>query len=287
MRNEAGGGFNRLLRWFAKKMTKRRLLHILFGLAPCVACAAPAFAGPPFRTDDPQPVDFRHWEAYIFSTLDKTTDGRTTQFPALEFNWGAIPNVQLHLIVPVGSFRPPGGPTWFGTGDVELGIKYRFVQEKAGRPQIGIFPQVELPTGNPNQGLGNGRVWARWPLWAQKSWGPWTTYGGGGYVVNRAPGMRSHALAGWLLQRDLAKRLTLGGELYSEGAGSLGTRSSTVLDFGGYYNFSSHFSLLFSAGRDVIGGPHTVAYLGLYWTWGGGAGARPRNFTPHPLRIGS
>lgn len=287
MRNEARDGFDRLLHRPTMKRRKRGLLLFLLVLALCAACAAPAFAGPPFRTDDPQPVDFRHWEGYFFSTLDKTADGRATQFPALELNWGAAPNVQLHLIVPVAWSRPPGGPTGFGAGDVEFGVKYRFIREEGGRPQIGIFPQLELPTGNASRGLGNGQLWVRLPLWAQKSWGPWTTYGGGGCAVNRAPGMRSHAFAGWLLQRDLGKRLTLGGEIYSEGRSSITTRSSTIIDFGGYYNFRSHVSLLFSAGRDLIGGPHAVAYLGLYWTWGGGAEKSPNRFPPHPLRIGS
>ncbi|MBU6296994.1 MAG: hypothetical protein KGJ79_03460 [Alphaproteobacteria bacterium] len=27
----------------------------------------PAFAGPPFITDDPEPVDLHHWEVYAFS----------------------------------------------------------------------------------------------------------------------------------------------------------------------------------------------------------------------------
>lgn len=29
--------------------------------------AASAFAGPPFRTDDPEPVDYQHWEINLFS----------------------------------------------------------------------------------------------------------------------------------------------------------------------------------------------------------------------------
>jgi len=29
---------------------------------------AAAIAGPPYRTDDPEPVDFQHWEFYTFST---------------------------------------------------------------------------------------------------------------------------------------------------------------------------------------------------------------------------
>ena len=287
MRKGARNGFDRLNRQPNRKMRQGCPLLLLVVLALWGTSGAPAFAGPPFRTDDPQPVDFRHWEAYFFSTLDRTTDGRAIQFPALEFNWGVVPNVQLHWIVPVASSRPPGGPTWFGAGDMELGVKYRFIQEAGKTPQIGTFPLLELPTGNVSRGLGNGQVYAQLPLWVQKSWGPWTSYGGGGWVVNRAPRMRSHALAGWLLQRDLGKRVTLGGEIYSEGATSLTTHSSTVADLGGYYNFSSHFSLLFSAGRDISGGPRTVAYLGLYWTWGGGADKNSKRFPPSPLRIGA
>ena len=39
------------------------------GLAAVVALAAsgPASAGPPFITDDPEPVDYGHWEVYGFS----------------------------------------------------------------------------------------------------------------------------------------------------------------------------------------------------------------------------
>ena len=43
-----------------------------------LALAATAFAGPPFLTDDPEPVPYKHWELYLFSTVDassKSTDG--------------------------------------------------------------------------------------------------------------------------------------------------------------------------------------------------------------------
>ena len=30
-------------------------------------CFQLSYAGPPFFTDDPQPVDFKHWEFYISS----------------------------------------------------------------------------------------------------------------------------------------------------------------------------------------------------------------------------
>jgi len=34
-----------------------------------------AVAGPPFVTDDPEPVDYRHWEFYIASMHTETADG--------------------------------------------------------------------------------------------------------------------------------------------------------------------------------------------------------------------
>jgi hypothetical protein len=230
--------------------------------------AGAAFAGPPFQTDDPDPVPYRHWEAYFFASSDTTPDGTATLGPAVEFNWGAVPNVQLHLVVPVAGSLVPGGPDTFGLGDIETGIKYRFVKETGHRPEVGTFPFLELPAGNSSRGLGNGRVWARLPIWVQKSIGPWTTYGGGGSVVNNALGMKNYPFAGWLIQRTLTKKLTLGVEAFGHGAPTSDSRSSTLLDVGGYYNFTPGFALQFAAGHTVAGQSETYAYLSLYWTWG-------------------
>ncbi len=227
-----------------------------------------AFAGPPFLTDDPEPVDYHHWEAYLFSTLDKDSTSTYIEGPAVEVNTGAAPNLQLHLIVPAAFSSISHGPSGFGMGDIEVGAKYRFIQEKNHHPQVGTFPMLELPTGDAKLGLGNGRLWARLPIWLQKSWGPWTSYGGGGYVVNPAAGMRDYPFGGWLVQRELNKRLTLGSEVFAQGAISVGGRSSTIINSGGFYNFNPNFSLLFTAGHTVAGESHTVGYLGLYWTWG-------------------
>jgi hypothetical protein len=230
--------------------------------------AAQAFAGPPFLTDDPEPVELHHYEAYLFSTTDHASDSTTGIGPGVEMNWGAVPNLQLHIVLPLAYNFATDGPITYGPGDVELGAKYRFVDEKGKRPMIGIFPMLELATGSPRRGLGNGQTWARLPLWIQKSSGPWTTYGGVGYVVNNAPGMRSYPFAGWLAQRDLSKKLTLGAEVFGQGPTTGAGRETTIFNAGGFYNFSENFSLLFSAGHSVRGESHAVAYLGLYWTWG-------------------
>jgi hypothetical protein len=240
-----------------------------------------ALAGPPFQTDDPEPVDLGHYEFYAFSGLDRTPVESDPVGPAFEFNWGALPNTQLHVILSVGAVEPANDPAYapagvgssaYGLLDTELGIKYRFLSQTGTRPEIGTFPMVELPTGSYSQGLGVGRTWYKLPIWAQKDFGPWTTYGGGGYQVVHQVGYRSFPYAGWLLQRDLGARWTLGGELWyhaPEGLATIQTRSATMVDVGGYYYFRKPaFQLLFCLGQTVAGQSETYAYLGLYWTWG-------------------
>ncbi len=224
-----------------------------------------AFAGPPFRTDDPDPVPWRHYEAYLFGTYDRVPGSGSWVLPAFEFNVGAAPNLQLHVVLPAAYLTPQGA---YGLGDIELGAKYCFIHESGKRPEVGVFPLIEVPTGDSLRGLGNGQLWARIPVWVQKTAGPWTTYGGVGYEVNRAPGMKSSLFAGGLVQREITKRLILGAEVYSQQAQATDGRGATYLDAGGYYNFNQGLSLLFMAGHSVAGERRSTAYVGLYYTWG-------------------
>lgn len=237
-----------------------------------LAGAMRAFAGPPFQTDDPEPVDYHHFEMYAFALSDSTSGGTSLSVPAYEVNWGAAPNLQLHLVLPlVANIPADGGSAAYGIGDTELGAKYRFVKEAKWMPQVGIFPFVELPSGNAERGLGVGTTWYRLPLWIQKSWGPWTSYSGGGEAVVPADGYKNYPFAGWLVQRQLNKKLMLGVEVFGHGAlgeGAGSTRYSTMADLGGTYEFKPGFDLLFAGGRTVAGQPETYGYLALYWTWG-------------------
>ncbi len=243
--------------------------HVLTAFALTLA-SIPALAGPPFLTDDPAPVDLKHSEFYVFSTYDKTPDGKEIALPAFEYNYGLLPNVQLHAMVPFARSQPNGEATRSGVGDVEVGVKYRFLEETETTPQVGIFPMAELNTGNSDKGLGNGKTWWRLPVWAQKSWGEWTTYGGAGYVINHAEGQKNYPFAGWLLQKDIGEKWTLGGEVFARAKDTEDGRGTTLVNLGGYYKFTPDFNLLFSAGHSVGGEKHTIAYVGLLWSFGGG-----------------
>lgn len=246
-----------------RKLFGRGLLAIctlISGIAPCLA-------GPPFFTDDPEPVDLRHNEFYVFGTLDHAGGASAIAGPAIEYNRGIAPNTQFHIVLSYAWNVPNQGATATGFGDVELGIKYRFVNLDDGGLQIGVFPMAELGTGSARRGLGNGPTWYRLPLWVQKSAGAWTLDGGGGIIVNPAPGMYGASFGGALAQYTFNPRWTLGAELFRQNALAADQPGYTLLNVGGYLNVSQNFSVLFSAGGSVAGARHTVAYLGLYWTW--------------------
>jgi hypothetical protein len=253
-------------------------------LLTLLALAAPGLwgqAGPPFQTDDPTPVDFGHYEFYVFGTTDGTPVETDSTGPAFEFNWGAVPNVQLHAILPFGAavpsnkavYAPAGqGPSAFGLTDTELGLKWGFIKQTKRRPQIGSFTMLELPTGNYSKGLGVGRVWYKLPLWAEKEFGPWSLVGGAGYALVKQTQYLSYPYGGFLVKRELGKKLEMSAEVFSharEGLAAPQTQASTLIDVGGYYHFKSPgLQLLFAYGHSIAGQTENYGYLGIYKTWG-------------------
>jgi hypothetical protein len=238
--------------------------------------------GPPFQTDDPVPVDLHHYEFYIFGNTDGTPAETDSTGPAFEFNWGAIPRVQLHAVLPWGSINPsnnpvylPGGtgPSAFGLIDTELGAKIAWIKESKYIPQIGTFTMFEIPTGNYDKGLGVGTVWYKLPLWFQKNIGHWLLDGGAGETVVPQTEYRNFPYGGFLLKYTFGARLELGGEVFAhgrEGFATPQTQASTMIDMGGYYHFKHHpgEEFLFCYGHSVAGQTENYAYVGMYWTWG-------------------
>jgi hypothetical protein len=131
-----------------------------------VLISAVATAGPPFRTDDPEPVDYKHWEFYTFSTGTHVSGDTSGVLPGVEFNYGLIENGMVHIVAPMAFDSPAGGATQFGYGDTEFGFKYRFIDEdkNGSRPSVGVFPLIEFPSGSQTKGLGAGHVRAFLPV---------------------------------------------------------------------------------------------------------------------------
>jgi len=240
------------------------LVLSLFGLQT-------ALAGPPFRTDDPVPVAYGHYELYTAAIGTHVKGDTSGGLPSVELTYGLIPNGQLQIGGEL-AFDSSEEGTHSGYGDTQLSFKYRFIQEQTNGfiPQVAIFPAIFFPTGDQSRGLGAGHLNAFLPVWVQKSFGDWTTYGGGGYWINQdeKTGDRNFWFFGWLLQRKVTEKLTLGGEIFHQTAdtsgrsdsasfnlglptNTLGGKASTGLSLGGSYDFDEHNHLLFSAGMGL------------------------------------
>lgn len=270
------------------KLVRATLIFCLCGLQT-------ALAGPPFRTDDPVPVEFGHYELYTAAIGTHVKGDTSGGLPNVELTYGLIPNGQLQIGGELafdssqGETGQPGGQLQngadvasnsshagmhFGYGDTQLSFKYRFIQEdKSGlTPQVAVFPAVFFPTGDRSRGLGAGHVTGFLPVWAQKSFGDWTTYGGGGYWINEdeKTGDRNFWFFGWLIERKITQQLTLGAELFHQTADTIDDKDSTGFDLGGSYDFDEHNHLLFSAGTGVQNASETNLvswYLGWELTY--------------------
>ena len=233
--------------------------------AVLLAIRAPLSAGPPYQTDDPEPVPQYHGEIYFASQITQSVDGVMGTAPHGEINYGLLPEMQVHLIVPLIINSPTNGNIALGLGDIEFGVKYRFIKENGPFPQIGTFPHIEFPVGNVSRGLGTGYWQIFLPLWVQKSWGPWTTYGGGGYWFHFKNNVNNSWFFGWEVQRDISKKITPGAEFFYNSATP---KTEIGFDVGFTLKLSKTDQLLASIGRDITGTNKLAIYAAYLFTFG-------------------
>lgn len=252
----------------------RRIAYIaarnIFPATLLCAVSVAAWAGPPFRTDDPEAVEHKHSEFYVFHQQTLTADGRSGVAPAFEFNHGIVENVQLHLVAPIAFNTPSGLRTNRGYGDTELGVKWQLNEETDAMPMVGVFPIVELQSGNADKGLGNGKSQFFLPVWLQKKWGNFQTYGGGGRWFNSRKDSRDYWFFGWQAQYQFSEHVTLGGEVFHATEQAAGQGTSTGFNVGGFYNIDEHNHLLLTVGKGVRNAPETnrvSSYLGYQYTF--------------------
>jgi hypothetical protein len=225
-----------------------------------IITAACIYAGPPFFTDDPQPVDFMHWEFYLSSAMQYSGNDADVTLPHIETNYGLVPDVQIHLILPM-QYTKRESVRQYGYSSTEVGVKYRFINEESGL-QVGIFPLAEIPTGKNVTLAGDNKFKTFLPLWIQETNGKFTTYGGAGYWINPGTGNKNWFYAGWMGQYDFSETITLGGELYYQTASAQGALVSTGFSIGGYININEHNHILFAAGHNISGDNFTTGYIG-------------------------
>ncbi|HEU0218201.1 MAG TPA: hypothetical protein VFQ90_16200 [Stellaceae bacterium] len=239
-----------------------RLASISIFLGATLLMAVPAEAGPPFRTDDPEPVELGHWEIFEFSTATHAAGDTNGILSGIDANYGAAPELQLHTTLPIAFDKPADHGMAAGFGDVEFGAKYRFLpeDEDGWRPQAAIYPAVDFPTGDAAHALGTGHTHTFLPVWLEKHLGHWVSFAGVGYWINPGAGNRNYWYLGWALQHQITDSLALGGELFHQTPNAVGVKDQTGFNLGATYDLSEHYHLLVSAGQGVQNRSSTNAW---------------------------
>ncbi len=144
-------------------------------------------------------------------------------------------------MVPISYEQPRGGRSSAGLGNIELAAKYRFVHQRDGW-DVAVFPRMVLASASSNVGEHHGSF--QLPFWVGRDADPWSTFGGGGCVLNRGGTARNYCFAGWVLARQLLPSLQVGGEIYYQSADSAAARDKTLAGAGIHYDLSERLHLL-------------------------------------------
>jgi hypothetical protein len=226
--------------------------------AVLVACALVwlpltlANAGPPFNTEFAEPIAPRQTEIDLYSDVTYGQFFTSATLPGIQADYGFGPDFQVRAVVPF--VHESGAPDHHGLGDVQFGLKYRFLDDNGGEhwwPQLAIFPVVLAPTGERQRQLGQGGPAVSLPLWAQKNIGAWKIYGGGGYTLDDGVGNRDSGFLGLAVLRQFAYGLALGGEIFEKQANKSGRSDSTTVRIGGSYDITERYHVYFSVGRSL------------------------------------
>jgi len=238
--------------------------HLLVMLA-LLGRAAAAGAGPPYLTDDPMPTDLGHWEIYAFSTGEGFGPALDDE-AGIDLNYGPLDGVQLTATLPMAISHDSTIGWRSGTGDVELAVKYRFIDDEAKGFSAAIFPRLILPTSSL---ASHEHAQLLLPVWVGKDFkGGTSLFGGGGYEVNPGRGNRNFWQAAIALTKDVGKELNLGVEVSRQGPDTTAGMAQTRAGVGATVRLSKHEALLLSGGPTWVDrrtGYHFYGSLGLFF----------------------
>lgn len=139
--------------------------------------------------------------------------------PALDFRWGADNYIS----------DTTGGTSVSGTGDNWLGARYRFHDQSALTPALGLVYSVKVPTASALKGLGSGYVDHAFTLIASKDFGKYHfDFNAVSTLADAPAGFGNGTVFSLACSRPLTRRLTVVGESYG-GSQPDGGRHASVL----------------------------------------------------------
>ncbi|WP_019139685.1 transporter [Noviherbaspirillum massiliense] len=139
-------------------------------LSPC------AHGAHPLVTEDSGTQDKGNHQIELNTDWAGTSSDRTGK-AGFTYTYGVTRELDALVNMPVGISGPSG------LNDLSVGLKWRALEN--GPASFAIKPELLLPSGNENKGLGNGRTSAALTFVASYETGPWQWHGNIAATVNR------------------------------------------------------------------------------------------------------
>jgi hypothetical protein len=219
------------------------------------------------QRSQPQPAvapEPQHWAIAIgglYTTRNVETAG---WLPNVEVDYSATDRLQFHAMVPYAYDNFAGTGQHWGIGDVETGVRYRFIDDdpNGATPAVAVYPLIDFPTGDKNENLGTGSTHAFLPLWFSKSLGTWTPYAGGGYWINPGTNNKNWTFFSVGTVKAINASWSLTGEVFYAGASKVGLQSQTGFDVGARYNINDNNHVVLTVGRGIVNAQQTNQFTG-------------------------
>jgi hypothetical protein len=231
-----------------------------------IAPQARAQGGPPYYTNDPGTPGNHNWEINLGYMPFLYNGTSTTHMPDVDINYGVGDRIQLTY--ENAWLRVKNGPdaAKYGAGQDQLGVKWRFYDDKKTGLGISVFPQFSInnPDHSVQRGITPRGASLILPVEFTKHLGPIDVNWEVGYnEVHLGP----HGwLTGFVVGHDVSKKLELDAEFYGLGTFNNSSNQQTI-DAGARYKLRPPFILLLMAGRSVApaykGQPFFVGYFGM------------------------
>jgi len=247
----------------------RHSILLLFGVfifQLCCSSTSKAQGGPPYYTNDPGTPGNRNWEVNFGYMPFFYSGHSTSHIPDVDINYGLDDRVQLTFENAWLRNSNGSDAAKYGLGQDQLGVKWRFFENKEAGFEISTFPQLSV--NNPNRSVerditppGASLII---PVEFRKKLGPIDVNWEVGYnAVHSGP---DGWLGGLVVGHEVSKKLEIDADFYG-----LGTFHSSggqeTLDVGARYKLRPPFILLLMAGRSVAPAhndqPFFVGYFGV------------------------
>src|ERR1700730_19361603 len=128
-----------------------RRLAFISALFVAFATAAVAQGGPPYYTNDPGTPGNLNWEINLGYMPFLYSNQSITHTPDVDINYGLGDRIQLTFENAWLRVVNPSSTSKYGLGQDQLGVKWRFYDNKESGLAISVFPQLSL--NNPDNSV--------------------------------------------------------------------------------------------------------------------------------------